>query len=256
MKAPAKGSLLDRLWPALEADFKKRFAKWRPAPETKTEKEAPPTARLHRVPTDWQPPEPNAPVEWEGGLAEGGAEEYEVEYEWAGQTARITGTVTHRFLQQIATDGLDHWNEERIERRRPAIRAMLAGSGIDPSELAEAEARTIEALLAAITEDTGRWILSSHADARTELALAVWGPDGPETHIIDRSFVDDKGTCWIIDYKTGYRAGGDIEGFLAQELERHGPKLRRYREVMGEMEKRAIKTALYYPLLKAFREVV
>jgi ATP-dependent exoDNAse (exonuclease V) beta subunit len=256
MKAPTKGSLLDRLWPALESDFTKAFAKWRPAPETQTGKEPPPTARLHRIPADWQPPEPNAPVTWEGGLAEGGAEEYEVEYAWAGQTARITGTVTHRFLQQIATDGLDNWNDEKVEQQRPAIRAMLTGLGVDPRELQEAEARTTEALTAAITEDTGRWILSSHADAQTELALATWGSDGPETHIIDRSFIDDEGTRWIIDYKTGYRAGGDIEGFIEQELERHGPKLKRYREVMGDMEERPIRTALYYPLLRAFREVV
>jgi len=39
---------------------------------------------------------------------------------------------------------------------------------------------------------------------------------------MDRAFIDESGTRWIIDYKSGYREGGDVEDFLAEEAARYG----------------------------------
>ncbi|HKL21536.1 MAG TPA: hypothetical protein VJ904_07000 [Tichowtungia sp.] len=50
------------------------------------------------------------------------------------------------------------------------------------------------------------------------------GPiDGnPIDAAMDRAFIDESGTRWIIDYKSGYREGGDVEDFLAEEAARYG----------------------------------
>jgi ATP-dependent helicase/nuclease subunit A len=248
LAAPTSGSLLARLWPAVEGAF--REALTRHVAPHKADGKASEAARLRRLTLDWSAPRAEDAVQWQGGIVELEPEETKVEYEWAGSTARIVGIVVHRFLQQMADDGLEHWTADRVTQRRAAIRAMLAGLGAGPETLDEAEQRSVRALLNVLGDENGRWILAAHQQAVNELALSSIGTDGPETRIIDRTFVDEHGTRWIIDYKTGYRAGGDIDGFLAQEAERYAPALARYASLMQAFEPgRAFRTALYFPLL-------
>lgn len=256
LREPVAGSLLERLWPRIHKTFHERFADWLSEPSAAPESEDPGRRAIRRLPLDWRPPEPAPAVAWKDGVTELDTEATEIEFEWAGETARVVGNVVHRFLQQIAEEGLAHWSAETLEARRPALRAMLSGLGVAPGELDQAEARSLRALHNSLEDPTGRWILSDHAEAASELALAAWGDGGPETHIIDRSFVDEQGERWIIDYKTGYREGGDIEGFLDQEAERYAAQLARYRDLARRMEDRPVRLALYFPLLGRLREVV
>jgi ATP-dependent helicase/nuclease subunit A len=260
---PVKGSLLARLWPLLEADFERAFRDWQSTPRTTAGSSPVTDRRIRRFPVDWELPPPDPDVVWEAGLAESDDESQvdrdqepeTIEFSWASSTARIVGTVVHRFLQQIAEDGLDAWSAGEVERRRPALRAMLAGLGTSPDECDAAENRCVLALQGALADEKGRWVLSAHLEASNELALASWGDDGPQTHIIDRSFVDADGTRWVIDYKTGYREGGDIEGFLAQEVERYRLQLECYAGLIYQLDGRPVRAALYFPLLGALREV-
>jgi ATP-dependent exoDNAse (exonuclease V) beta subunit len=72
--------------------------------------------------------------------------------------------------------------------------------------------------------------------------------------VIDRTFVDDNGTCWIIDYKTGSHRGGSVDEFLDQEQVRYRQQLERYANAMSKMEDRPIRLGLYFPLLGGWRE--
>jgi RecB family exonuclease len=71
---------------------------------------------------------------------------------------------------------------------------------------------------------------------------------------IDRTFVDESGTRWIVDYKTGTHEGGDLEAFLDRERERYRPQLERYAALMRGMDDRPIRLGLYFPLLNGWRE--
>ena len=73
--------------------------------------------------------------------------------------------------------------------------------------------------------------------------------------IIDRTFVDADGVRWIIDYKSGYHAGADLETFLTQEAERYAEQLNRYKRLFEQMEDRVVKTALYLPSHGVLRTV-
>ncbi|MDX5152165.1 MAG: hypothetical protein R3188_06780, partial [Acidiferrobacterales bacterium] len=59
---------------------------------------------------------------------------------------------------------------------------------------------------------------------------------------------------WIIDYKTSSHSGGGIDEFLDRETERYQAQLNRYARVMYQLEERAIKLGLYFPLLNGWRE--
>jgi ATP-dependent helicase/nuclease subunit A len=246
---PVSGSLLARLWPAVAHEFHAGLSgAGTVAPGA--DAAVTPAPQFRRLPMDWQAPACEDTVLWRGGVVEIDTLEEEVEYDWASQSARLVGLVVHRFLQQIAADGLEHWDGERLKRSEPALRAMLIGQGTDPAELDEALARSQRALRTVLADENGRWILGAHRDAKNEIALSMMDADGPRTSIMDRTFVDQDGVRWIIDYKTGYRAGGDVEGFVAQEAERYRPALTRYAALMRLREPdAAIRAALYFPLL-------
>ena len=46
--------------------------------------------------------------------------------------------------------------------------------------------------------------------------------------VIDRTFVDDGGVRWIVDYKTSSHEGAGLDEFLDRERERYAPQLERY----------------------------
>jgi hypothetical protein len=73
---------------------------------------------------------------------------------------------------------------------------------------------------------------------------------------IDRTFVDEHGTRWVVDWKTGAHEGADTEGFLDNELERYRGQLERYAHAMNLLEPgRRLRVGLYFPLHDAWREL-
>ena len=93
----------------------------------------------------------------------------------------------------------------------------------------------------------------AHEDARSEWALA--GIDGAAVvHVVlDRSFVAD-GVRWIVDFKTGAHEGGDREAFLDAERVRYAATMQRYARLVGALDPRPIRLALYHPRLAGWRE--
>ena len=53
----------------------------------------------------------------------------------------------------------------------------------------------------------------------------------------------------------GAHEGGAVETFLAEEERRYAAQLERYASVVRRLDARAVRTALYFPLLGAWREL-
>ena len=123
--------------------------------------------------------------------------------------------------------------------------------GITGDTLAGAADQVVEALERTLGDKTGRWLLSDHEEAESELKLAFWTGTALERLIIDRTFVAD-GTRWIVDYKTSTHEGADLDGFINSEVERYKPQLERYATALRQTDARPIKVALYFPLLERF----
>ena len=114
--------------------------------------------------------------------------------------------------------------------------------------LAQSSERIARALERTLDSDTGRWILSgSHRDAACEMPLAGVLDGELVNAIIDRTFVDAEGTRWIIDYKSGYHEGADVEGFLGEEAQRYASQLDTYRRLFESLGESPVRTALYLP---------
>ena len=111
------------------------------------------------------------------------------------------------------------------------------------------------ALVRTLTDARGRWLFAaSHRDAAAELELT--GRMGAEILrvAVDRTFVDEHGTRWIIDFKTSEHEGGDLERFLDSEQARYAPQLHRYAALIRSFGPEPVRLGLYFPLLSAWRE--
>ncbi len=255
----APGSMLKALEPVVRADLL-RLDEPREADaddftdEIDTQvQQAPP---LKRLKADWQPPKSNNDVFTKAQrIIDPDVESQSLEYLWVGDTARRIGSVIHRQLQRIADEGIDSWSDDKIMENKTLYIKQLTNLNVATNELSTALASVLKVLQSAISDELGRWILdSTHEDSRSEYALTANLNDKVQNIVIDRTFIDEQGVRWIIDYKTGQHSGGGLDNFFDNEVERYQEQLENYAEVLSVMEARPIKLGLYFPLYQSFRQ--
>jgi ATP-dependent exoDNAse (exonuclease V) beta subunit len=243
---PPGQSLLKLLWPAVAQAFNN-------LPRAVVAGEERTVRKIRRVSTGWKTPSPPEAVEWTRQEIET-IQTSPVPFEWVSQSSRLAGTALHALMQKIAREGLEAWNENAVRSRRSLYQSMLANLGVPPGELKEAAERVETALLRTLRDAKGRWILDRHSEDECELPITgLVGGKLCET-VIDRTFVDEHGVRWIIDYKTGSHEGGNLETFLDNEKKRYQEQLERYARLLVQRDSRPIRLALYFPLLGGWRE--
>jgi ATP-dependent exoDNAse (exonuclease V) beta subunit len=239
-------SMLAVLWPALAPRFETL--------ESPTVA-APPSIRapLTRLKGDWQPPAVPAALRVTQ-LPRAYLAAEPLEFSWVRETQRDIGTLVHAWLLQLARER-ELPAAAELDKERPRVLSQLARLGVPQSERTRAAELILRALRQTLSDERGRWILSSaHRHAYSEWELSGVTGGRLRNVRIDRSFVDESGTRWVIDYKISAHEGGDLEGFLVQELERYRPQLEGYVEIARAVGGQPVRAALYFPLLGAFRE--
>jgi ATP-dependent exoDNAse (exonuclease V) beta subunit len=181
-----------------------------------------------------------------------------VPYDWASSWTMHAGAVAHRWLQHIATVGVEQFadDEAALRKLQPSVRRMLIRAGVESASLDRAIERVHAVLANALADERGRWLLSAgHAGAVNEYPLTMRVGAHFRHLVIDRSFVCEQGVRWIIDYKTSSHEGGDRAQFLASESLRYAPQLQAYQQAFARLETREIRPALYFPLLRLLQPV-
>jgi len=164
------------------------------------------------------------------------------------------GTLVHRYLELIASEGLEHWSPDRVQACQPTCEKWLRQQGHDAATSEQGAARVLRALIHALTSERGRWMLQARVDDACELRLTQVDQEagGLRNHIVDRSFIED-GVRWIIDYKTSVHEGGDIDTFIAAKRAEYASQLARYAALFpGER----VKQALYFVDLDRFEILI
>jgi len=243
---PESRSFLKLLWPAVSEQFANPIRR-RNAGEVASARS------IRRHPAEWRVPAAPPPVAWDRPEIER-QRRPQTAFEWAGDRSRFAGDALHGFLQRIAREGLDQWDENAVRTRHGAYRAVLANLGVPPRDLEWAVDRVEAGLLRTIGDSRGRWCLEDHADAASELPVAGWIDGKLCEGVIDRTFVDESGIRWIIDYKSSEPASGSVDNFLEAEKERYREQLERYARLMAQQGDRPIRLGLYFPLLGEWRE--
>ena len=106
-----------------------------------------------------------------------------------------------------------------------------------------------------IQADKGaHFIFWNYEIQQNEYAISNIENGSVKTYRIDRTFVDQDGIRWIIDYKSTTTNSNNIDEFVNEQIEhRHRSQLQKYARVMSEIDDRPIRLAVYFPLLKALR---
>lgn len=166
--------------------------------------------------------------------------------------ARCAGTVFHRLLQRVTAEQLLDGHDLNLSAN---CELPLRRMGLHGAELTVAATLIKQAITNFLTDETGRWLISSsHIEYRSEWALSVKSPFGVDNVVIDYSFVDKDGIRWIIDYKLTHHQAL-TEGALAEEMAKYRPQLAKYRQILSRLEQRPIRCGLYFPLAKVFSEI-
>ena len=260
LKPPAANTLLAQLWPALEQDFEDCLAAQYPPPDAPSSFTETRDIFLRRLRADWRLPEPPAGTQWtpshlvDDDLAESAPQDGKIEYLWAGRALMHTGAVVHHYLRLMAEQGVKRWDSAIIRARQPLFRESLRSLGVPELELDTTCAWVEQALNGVLQDPRGRWLLAAHEEQKNEYALSGVHAGNIVNIIIDRTFIDEQGTRWIIDYKTSRHESGDIDQFLDMQQDRYQPQLEKYANIMSALDDRPIRLGLYFPLLRAWRE--
>jgi ATP-dependent exoDNAse (exonuclease V) beta subunit len=252
LREPLNGSMLRLLWPEVKAHFESSV---QTKPQQDLFASAPtPSLRVRRLPLQWQRPAPDASVTAKAVTLSD--LEAQIEFDWASQTARHIGTLVHRELDRLVRAGVER---AVPSPNRARLCAELAELGVPPDRCEAAAERVIAAMAQTLADERGRWLLglsSSLSEAESELALSGVFDGEIVSGVIDRTFVDEQGVRWIVDFKTGSHEGGGLEQFLAAEVRRYRDQLQRYARLMKLFRPdQPVRAALYFPLMKQWREV-
>jgi ATP-dependent helicase/nuclease subunit A len=258
-RKPNSLSALHRLWPALEAVYSAAFEGYKDdatsaADGDEGREELQLTQPiLRRLRDDWGPPElPAVPRPELSSNPATDQEEKRVEFYWVGSSARHAGTIVHRWLQRFS-DNKDFPEASELAQLQTTSARWARSLGVADEQIAAVCTRVEKALAGIIADAKGRWILTG--DGHSELPITGVVNGELESVILDRIRIDGDGTHWIVDYKTSTHEGGDLQGFLHQEVERYRSQLEKYAALYSGLTTAPVRTALYFPLLQEFQEI-
>ena len=107
-----------------------------------------------------------------------------------------------------------------------------------------------------LKDPVGRWVLSKHEDATSELALTSWG-DRRSSMRLDRVFLagdqplqEGREFLWIVDYKTATHGRERVDEFFAEERAKYEAQMDAYAWMMKDrVTAGKLRVGLYYPTL-------
>ncbi len=269
--SPVRNSLLHLLWPALENEFL-RADVTQAMPEKPDESSesdqagqtgqpqrvVPATSltRFRRLPLIWSAPEfPESPNLKTTGITRDAAADNEIEFSWAGETLRVTGIAIHHILQGINDRNWREWKSRETGEIIDGGQTILVAHGLNGVELESACDSLKTAVENVKSDPQAEWIFSSeHKRIMTEWPLTGRVDQSLARVVIDRTFVDQSGVRWIIDFKSGRHEGRDRSRFVEREKQRYYSQMARYAQIIQNLEENKIMLALYFPLLKEWRQ--
>ncbi len=266
-KAPPKQSLLAPIWPAIsdeahfhglhpeqESNQKQRILQdsrsvQDTAPQTQREAQTRSMpARLRRLATNyrWRPPV-DIPDLTLGTVSEVS----EVSQAQLSEDSLETciGSLLHRALYRLSRAKPEHW--QSIVAQPAYWREKMQPLKLSNQVVEESIDQMQQQLESLISDKTAIWILDqNHHQAASEKGY-VGLIEGEVLHVVvDRTFVDDNGVRWIIDYKTGQKPSQESEeNFFLRHAEYHKDQLERYARILLQFDGRPQRLALYFTAL-------
>ncbi|MDP3088127.1 MAG: UvrD-helicase domain-containing protein [Methylotenera sp.] len=138
------------------------------------------------------------------------------------------GTLAHLYMELFAESDIKTWAGQRLQQCQPAMKKWLMQQGHSVQLAEQGATQVLVALNVTLTSEDGQWVLQNHTEAISEFSLLQSDEEGVKNHVIDRTFISE-GVRWIVDYKlTTLNESLSTEADLATAAEQHRPQLERY----------------------------
>lgn len=245
--APSKGTLLHTVWDALERHFEYSLE----APES-VEENSELSQTLQRLASDFEVGYANE-VDWQVSPQLNSApkvpdEDAQIEYQWATEVATGVGIVLHDWLQFNGSKVLRTDIDESLQNQ---WRAELSSLRVPNAMLNYALGRLTAAVENIQSQREAHFLFYDYPESNNECTLSTLESGVVNNYRLDRTFVDDQGTRWIVDYKSTAHDQGDVAEFAAEQVRsRHQAQLEKYGFLFSQLDVRPIQLAVYFPLLK------
>ena len=156
------------------------------------------------------------------------------------------GSLTHRYLELIAKQGLNVWPASRLAPLKLAMQRWFTGQGYSLSAASQGADAVLGLLKTTLQSPQGQWVLQSRESASNELELESLEDDRSQVRkkIIDRTFIED-GVRWIVDYKTITFKTSLDQVNLKQAAEAYRQQLEGYAVLFAD-EGLSIQLAVYF----------
>ena len=152
------------------------------------------------------------------------------------------GNLLHEELHRMVRLGNAAMPSKAVTTR---WRNNLTLKGLDGREINEVIDTVTVQLNNVLSDSDGQWLLSTnHEDSQSEVSLQLHTEQDVAMRRVDRSFIDEQGVRWIIDYKSSATTedkNAEIENLVSQ----YSMQLEGYAKIYQELEDRPIQTALY-----------
>jgi ATP-dependent exoDNAse (exonuclease V) beta subunit len=240
------GSFLQKLWPVI-ANEQEKIMQSTVSPVA-TDISISSSRPIMRLKATWQNPLP--PPTRESVAIHHAATGFQLR----DNSAMLIGIVTHRILQLLAQKGITWWQHHSNEHKYAYLQRALQQQGILMDALPRAIATIQTAINNTLADPRGQWIIQPHQQACAEFALTAVIENKVENLIIDRTFIDNNGVRWIIDYKTTAFSPDDLDNFLQKEQKKYLAKMQKYAQAMQLLADQPIRLGLYFPSIPAWQE--
>lgn len=231
------GSFLKKCWPLFEVDPSLELIQNTNHSEN-SRQEHPLPRGINRIQSNWVHPLKLLPADpYAAHITSAG-------FSLPDDNKRILGTTAHSLFQQLTKLGIQWWENQSQKKQRDYLQRQLLANGL--SNDIETHLNQLSQMIKNILSDErGRWILSSHCDEQSEYPLTAIIKGKVTKLVIDRTFLDDNGARWIIDYKTS----------PTSEEAAHIEQLETYKQAFKMIENRPLRLGLYFPAIPAWREL-
>jgi|TARA_B100000315_G_scaffold250906_1_gene284681 ATP-dependent exoDNAse (exonuclease V) beta subunit len=155
------------------------------------------------------------------------------------------GNIIHDVLQRYVTNKT-LIDSEMLDTQKQRWRRDLQASGFEDDAIQQALVFIEASLQTTILNTDLQWVFdNAHNQSSTELALQTRSAGTLRNHIVDRSFIDEQGYRWIIDYKSAAKPAAQSEQqFIDGQTDQHREQLTRYADLFIDEDSEGTKTAL------------
>ncbi|WP_395167799.1 UvrD-helicase domain-containing protein [Piscirickettsia salmonis] len=173
-------------------------------------------------------------------------------FHWHAMDERAFGQVCHQLLCAISRVGICKWKKTVCDARvLTSLLRRYGLIGLKKDHALESIYKLIKCIeqseLAAYLLDPGR------INARSEYVLLNKKYGRVNRHVIDRTFYDEQGIRWIIDFKTAQppinSSVKQIDDFLKNEKKNYESQMKRYWQLFIDKGDKTVQSALYFPWL-------